>query len=627
MATKDIKYIGRDFDGFKSNLIEFAQSYFPNTYNDFETASPGTLFIEMAAYVGDVLSYYTDYALKESMIHRATERKNLYDLAQGFGYKPKVSVASTAKLDIYLKIPGTYTTTGDVSLAGESSEPDWDYAPIIEEGMVVKTEGDIKFRTLHAVNFQASSSIDPTEVTTHTVNETTGQPEYYLLKKSVTVVSGEKRSTTYIGNGNKNQRFTIGDDNVIEVTSCVDSDGNDWYEVPYLAQDTIFSENVNNEKFDPTKTGDKVGTPYILSLKKTGRRFVTRINENNRVALQFGSGISTNADISILPNPSNVGLGLPGSTSNLTTAFDPSNFMYTKTYGKAPNQSLTINYTVGYGLEGNVPVGLINSVVSKTVTQNSDEITAGLASVVEGSIAVTNPEPASGGQSQETLEEVRENALAHFATQQRAVTKEDYIIRAYSMPPKFGSIQKAFITNDMQIDEKTREEVANPLALNMYILSYDNHKNLTNATTATKENLKNYLSQFRLMTDSVNIKNGYVINLGIDFEIVALAGYNSRDVVLRCIVKVKELLHIDRMQFMQPIIIKDLTLELSKVDGVQSVMKFDIRNLWRTSQGYSGNKYNLENANRGGIIYPSMDPSVFEIKYPNKDIQGRATTY
>ena len=265
--------------------------------------------------------------------------------------------------------------------------------------------------------------------------------------------------------------------------------------------------------------------------------------------------------------------------------------------------------------------------LSKTLTQNSENLNGSLVLVVDSSIAVTNPTPATGGKSKETVEEIRQNALAHFSTQHRAVTREDYIIRALSMPPKFGSVPKVFLTQDKQMDVSSREEVDNPLALNMYVLGYNKDKNLENCGTAVKTNLKNYLSQYRMLTDAVNIKNGYVINIGIDFEIVALAGRNSREVVLRCIEKLKHLFNIDNMQFMQPIIVRDVILEISKLDGVQSVMKLDIRNKWRKSLGYSGVKYNLEEANKNGIIYPSKDPSVFEVKFPDKDIQGRTTNY
>ena len=628
MASKDIKYVGRDFDGFKNNLTEFAQNYFPNTYNDFDTASPGMMFIEMASYVGDVLSYYTDYALKESMLHRAVERKSIYDLAQAFGYKPKISIASTVDIDVYIRIPSTNTVTELEADGALNSKPDWDYAPIIEEGMILKTEGDIRFRTLNSIDFQASSSVDPTDITIHTANGTTGQPEWYLLKKTVTAISGLQKSTTVTDDSVvKNTLETINDTNVVEIVNVVDADENKCYEVPYLAQDSVFEENVNDLAFDPSTSDDKANAPYILSLRKTSRRFVSRISEDNKLQIQFGSGISSDADISFTPNPTNVGSNIPNSSNKLNQAFDPSNFMYTKTYGKAPDSNLTVTYTTGYGLNGNVPSGKIDTVVSKTIVQNSEDLDSSLTTVVESSLAVTNVGPATGGKSAETVEEIRQNALAHFSTQRRTVTREDYIIRAYSMPSKFGSVPKVFVTNDTQVDMKTREEIKNPLALNMYVLGYDKNKNLQNCGEAVKKNLRNYLSQHRMFTDAVNIKNGYIINIGIDFEIVALAGRNSREVILKCIDKLKELLHIDKMQFMQPIIIKDLMLELSKIDGVQSVMKMDIRNKWRASLGYSGNKYNLEDANKSGIIYPSKDPAVFEVKFPEKDIQGRTTTY
>ena len=626
---KDINYVGRDFDGFKSNLIEYAKNYFPNSYNDFSSASPGSMFIEMAAYVGDVLSYYTDYSLKESMLHRAEERKNVYSLAQSFGYKPKISIASTCTVDVFQLVPSTWTTDPGASTRGASSQPDWDYALIIEEGMELKTDGDIKFRTTEPINFAASSSFNPTEVTVYQTNATTGQPEYYLLKTKAKVVSGKESTITEnISTVVKNRKVKLTTANIVEITSVVDSDGFTWYEVPYLAQDTIFEENVNTEAFDPLLNSDKVNSPYILSLKKTARRFITRIDENNNMELQFGAGISNNSDVSILPSPLNVGTNLPGSTNKLDQAFDPSNFMYSKTYGKAPDTSLTIKYSTGYGLEGNVAQGLINTIVNKTCTYTSDGFDSTIMNdTIIPSLAVSNPEPATGGKSAETLDEVRNNALAYFSTQQRAVTREDYIIRAYSMPGKFGSVAKVFVGPDTQIDLKTKEEVANPLALNMYVLGYDNFKNLTDLNTATKRNLQTYLSQYRMLTDSINIKNGYVINIGIDFEVVVLPGRNSRDVIIRCIDKLKELFHIDRQHFNQPIIVKDLILELANIDGVQSVVNVDIRNKWRTTLGYSGNKYNMEDATKAGIVYPSLDPSVFEVKFPDQDIRGRATTY
>ena len=624
--TKQIKYINKTFPEFKQNLVQFAKNYFPSTYNDFTDASPGTMFIEMAAYVGDVLSFYTDYTLKENMLQYASERKNLLNIAQSFGYKPKISVASSTDIEVYQLLPSINTS----SAAGINSRPDYDYALTINSGMEVQTQAGTIFRTMRDVNFRESSSLSPTEVTIYQLNAVTGAPEYYLLKKMVPVVSGEPRTLTItINEPKKNLKIKINDDNIIGINSVTDSDGNNWYEVPFLAQDTIYEDNVNNFDFDPLLEAESAQTPYILSLKKTARRFVTRITTDNKLELQFGSGISSNSDISILPNTENVGSNLPASSTFLDTAFDPSNFLLSRTYGQVPSTTtLTINYSVGYGLAGNVSSNTINTINSKTVTLNTENtLNSSLLTIIQNSIQVNNSQPATGGKSEETLDEIRQNALAYFATQNRAVTREDYIIRTYSLPPKYGSVAKAYITADQQVIPATGLSVANPFALNLYVLGYDSSKNLTNVNRATKENLRNYLSQYRILTDAVNIKNGYIINLGIDFKVVVLPGRNSREVILKCIQTLKELFSIDRMQFRQPIFTKDLVLALASTDGVQSVIDIKFTNKWKTVDGYSGNRYNLAGATREGIIYPSLDPSVFEIKYPERDIRGQAVTY
>jgi len=623
--TKQIKYVNKTYSEFKQNLVEFAKNYFPNTYNDFTDASPGTMFIEMAAYVGDVLSFYTDYTLKENMIQYANERKNLINIAQSFGYKPKLSVASNVDLDVYQLIPSKNTGSSD----GVVSQPDFDYAYLIESGMEVQSPDGIIFRTVRDVNFRESSSLSPTDVTVYQVGSN-GAPEYYLLKKSVAAVSGEPRSTTVtVGEAQKFYKIKINDDNIIGIDSVTDSDGNVWTEVPFLAQDTVFEENVNNFDFDPLLEPDSVQTPYILSLRKTGRRFITRITPDNRIELQFGSGISTNSDISILPNPENVGSNLPGTTSKLDIAFDPSNFLLSRTYGQVPSTTtLTINYTVGYGIAGNAPSNSISRINSRTIQYTTEaSLDNAVVNIINNSLAVNNPSPATGGKSSETLDEIRQNALAYFSTQNRAVTREDYIIRAYSMPPRYGAIDKAYITQDQQILPSTGRATQNPFALNMYVLGYNQNKQLTNVSRATKENLRNYLSQYRLLTDAVNIKDGYIINIGVDFKVIVLPGRNSREVVLRCIKTVQDFFAIDKMQFRQPIIVRDLILALASTDGVQSVMDIRILNKWRESEGYSGNRYDIATANQNGVIYPSLDPSVFEIKFPQQDIRGKAVTY
>lgn len=620
-VSKDIKYSNKDFGGIKNELMSYAKNYFPTAYNDFSSASPGMMFMEMAAYVGDVLSYYTDYSMKENMIQHAQERKNLYSLAQSFGYKPKVSVASVVTVDAFIEVPATGT--------GAASAPDFDYAPILLTGMVVKSSGGIKFTTINDIDFAAESSVDTVDVSISRVDGN-GQPTHYILKKQVQAVSGEGQTKTItIGEPEKYKKILISDDNIIGIDKVVDSDDNIWYEVPYLAQDTLFESHINSSAFDPTQSTNSKETPYILSLRKTTRRFISNITSENKYELQFGSGISTDPDVEIIPSPSNVGKKIIGSSDNMDISFDPSNFLYTNTYGQVPtNTTLTVHYSTGYGIKGNVDSDQLTTIDSgKSFSFRVDGLNSNLKTTVENSLTVNNPEPATGGKSTETLEEVRNNALAHFSTQQRAVTKEDYIVRAYSLPPKFGSVNKVHMEQDSVIDNKTEKAVNNPLALNMYVLGYNKSKNLTNLNSTTKGNLKKYMSQYRLMTDSINIKNGYIINIGINFQIVVLPGRNSKEVVLRCIDALKEEFHIDRMQFNNPIIVKDTILTLAGVEGVQSVIGVDFVNKWRESEGYSGNKYDLELANQNGIIYPSLDPAVFEIKFPNQDIKGEVVTY
>lgn len=623
--NRDVKYLNKEFGEFKQNLVEYARNYFPNTQNDFTDASPATMFVEMAAYVGDVLSFYTDYTLKENLLQHAQERKNILDIAQSFGYKPKLSVPANVDLDVYQLVPAT-NTGGD----GSSSHPDWDYAFLIESGMEVQTETGIIFQTTRDVNFRHSSSASPTDVSVYQTNSGTGLPEFYLLKKSVSAIHGESRTQQItVGAPEKFYKARVNDNNVIGINSVSDSDGNTWTEVPFLGQDTVYEENVNNFDFDPLLEVDSVNTPYILSLRKTGRRFITRITPDNKLEMQFGSGTSTESDVTILPNPANVGSHLPNTSNLFDTAFDPENFMVSRTYGQVPSSTtLTVNYTVGKGIESNVAADTITVVNSKTVQQTvSKELVPAVKLGAVNSIAVNNPLAATGGRSEETVEEIRQNSLAYFATQNRVVTREDYIIRAYSMPSRFGGIEKAYITPDQQIIPTSGATVDNPFALNMYVLGYNSQKQLTEASRATKENLRNYLSQYRLLTDAVNIKNGYIINIGIDFDVVVLPGRNSREVILKCIEALKEEFHIDNMAFRQPIIVRDITLLLASVDGVQSVMGVRIDNKWRESEGYSGNRYSITAATRDGVLYPSLDPSVFEIKYPDTDIRGKAVTY
>jgi len=445
-VSKEVKYLNKDFEGFRNDLIEYAKTYFPNTYTDFNESSPGMMFIEMAAYIGDVLSYYVDSQFKESILAYAEEKRTIYNIAQSLGYKPKVSYPASTVLDVYQTVPATGT--------GDSTRPNMNYALSVTDATKVKSTTTGKtFRFMDNVNFKYSSSFDPTTVSIFETDSNV--PTKYLLKKRVRAISGEvKEELISFTSAVKYDKVVLGNPNVIEILSCVDSDGNSWYEVPFLAQDTIFDEVENTSANDSDLTQYNDTVPYLLKLRKTPRRFTPFIRDDNRTEMRFGAGISDNPDEEIIPNPDRVGSSLASGISKLDTAFDPANFLNTRTYGLAPsNTTLTIKYTVGGGIEDNVPANDIKNLSDITYDIDETLLTAATVQQTKDSVAVNNPDPAGGGRSGESLIEVKNNALAYFQAQSRAVTKEDYMIRAISLPQRFGNIAKVYIVQDEQLNQ------------------------------------------------------------------------------------------------------------------------------------------------------------------------------
>ena len=621
---KEINYLGRDFSQFRDNLIEFAKSYFPNTYNDFNESSPGMMIMEMSSYIGDVLSYYTDYQFKETLLNEAAGKANVLSISRAMGYQSKNSIPSIVDVDVYIIIPAV-----DV---GGSYAPDLRYALTVNEGMRVATEKGIEFRTLEPANFAQTASLSPTEITVYQINDVTKTPEFYLLKKSVKAIAGNLKTKTFnFGKAKRYDKIIIEEDNndIVEVVSITDADDNTWREVPFLAQDIILEPISNTRDNDPNLHVYSDTTPYLLKPTKVPRRFITKFNSTNNLEIQFGSGVSDISDEELIPNPDNIGSALLGLQKQFDFPIDPSNFVYTKTYGLAPgNTTLTVKYTTGGGISSNVSAGTITEIVERTFTLDDELLDFVLASNTKNSLAVINSKPASGGRSTETIDEIRQNALSLFSSQQRAVTKEDYLIRCYAMPPKFGAIAKAYITQDDNIntDTVTNDRVPNPLALNLYTLGYTDLGKLTPLNSAIKHNLQNYIKQYRMLTDAVNIKNAFIINIGVLFDIVTLPDYNSNEVLLKCIAKFKETFDIMKWKIGQPIIISKLYVDLDKVEGVQTIQSIKIVNLFDTTSGYSGNVYNINEATKDGIIYPSLDPSIFEIRYLDSDIIGKVVT-
>ena len=635
-VSKDVKYLNKDFSGFRDGLIEFAKTYFPNTYNDFNESDPGMMFIEMASYVGDTLSYYMDEQFKESMLAFAEEKKTIYEIAQGYGYTPRQASPASVVLDVFQTVPART----DITDSDGGRAPNEDYCLHIPAGMQSTATNGTVFRTTDDVVFRDSSSLSPRQDTVAEVDDEQNITKW-ILKKQVKAVSGTI-TTEYItfGQAEKYKRIALNSNPVLEIISVTDSDGNKWYEVPFLAQDTVYADFENTTNNSPDLVEGRNFAPFLLKLVKTSKRFKTYIRPDGKTEMRFGSGVAAGADEEIIPNPSSVGSNLPGTPSFLDTAFDPANFLNTATYGQCPtNTTLTIKYSFGGGIDDNVAASSITNITSHTPQFDSSlSLDTNLQTLTLNSTAVTNPNPAAGGGGPETLENVRVNAAAYFQAQSRAVTKDDFITRVYSLPAKYGNIAKVYMIQDEQVAATGQNEgdptfQPNPLALNMYMLGYDNNKRLISLNQAVKENVQTYLSQYRMMTDAIQLKDAWVCNIGIDFAIYTKRGFNKNEVLLGCVDRLKTYFQTDKWQINQPIVLADISSIILNVEGVATVVKplenstelIQVTNKFGTIGGvtYSENIYDVYSSTFNSVLYPPVDPAIFEVKYPDNDIRGR----
>jgi len=614
---RDIRYIDRDFNDFRTKLINYSQTYFPDTYNDFTPDSTGMLFIEMASYVGDVLSFYLDNQVQETFIQYARETENLFNMAYMLGYKPKVTTAASVDIDFYQQLPAKSSASVII--------PDFDFSLLVPENTVVtaNNQGGTEFLIEDVIDFSASSSLDPTTISVYQISGTT--PTSFLAKKTRKAISAQIRTTQFdFSSPVRFDTVDIIDTNIIGILDCIDSDGNEWYEVSNLAQENVYDTIRNTNTNDPNVEDDGTGNdvPYLLQLKSVQRRFAARFTNTGSMQLQFGAGNFGDNDEEIIPNPDNVGLGLPFERDQLTTAFSPLNFVFTNTYGIAPsNTVLTVRYLTGGGVSANVESGTLTGLDNSNVKFiNSNLSNSILANEIFNSLSTNNPIAADGGQDGDTTEELRQNALGNYQTQLRTVTKEDYLIRAMSMPSNLGVIAMAF-AEPCKVGEY--ETGTLPSILDLYVLSYDINTNLKPCSPTLKRNLKTYLSEYRMINDAINIKDAFIINIGINFDIVVRPNYNNNETLTKCIESLTSYFNIKNWQINQPIIIPELNILLDKIEGVQTVKNLKIDNLAGEALGYSEYAYDVIGATINDVVYPSIDPMVFEVKYPNTDIKGR----
>jgi len=644
--TKDINYLNRDFASLRQQLIDFTKQYYPQSYKDFSESSPGQIFIEQAAYVGDVLSYYTDQQFFESFLQFAQDRRNIINGAKFLGYKPKVSSASSTIIDIFQLLPATRSNDNVYS-------PDERYCLILKPFTQLTSVSGVNFIIEESIDFSQDTKFSPREITVYS-RDNTGAPQFYLVKKSAKGYSG----TIVVKQFSVTEQvpfysIKLDETNVLKIISVIDSNNINYYEVDYLAQDTIPIEIDNVPLNNQTLSQYRSETPKVLKYLRTEKRFVTTVDENNQTTIQFGANNENYDNTVIIPNPSNIGVSL-SNLKNLNISLDNTNVLKANSYGVSPsNTTLTVTYIVGGGLNSNVNSGEINSILAVSYLNDVTSLTDSeviLLNTIKNSLRVNNVESSTGGNGAESNEEIRQNAILNFSTQNRMVTEDDFLLRVYALPPQLGNIAKAYIqsnlTREVQynglitgvlnpqnnstvdltplnpLDRRKFLQSNNPFTNNLYLLGYDANKNLTQINPATLQNLIAYLQNYKILTDKINIVDGYIINIGVQFKITVFKGFNKAEVLNNCIQSVKSFFAIDNWSFNQPINLSQINFEIMQNEGVQSVSDIMIKNLTIDDGNYSPVAYDINIATQNNIVYPPKDPAIFEVKYMDSDIKG-----
>lgn len=590
-----IKYLNLGFDEAVKDLTDFSKVFFPKTSKDFSDASSGQMMIEQAAFVTDVLSYYIEDRYKNSNIVTAKNINSVFTLARSLGYPLQGPRAASGMQNFYLEVPATTGSFND-------SIPDMRYA-INFKNVQLQNSNGIVFECLEDVDFtkvNISSSLE-SRVSKRFSN---GSPSHFILKKQAFVSAGKTVTETItVGDYVKFRSVDLSEPNVLEIISVTDSDGDEWYEVDFLAREAIF-EAVRNTN------SDSQHVPYTLKLKTVPKRFTKQINpETGRTTLKFGPGKASEIGTPFVPDPADIALDLKGRLTFTPPYIDPQNFLKTRTLGLAPyNTTLTVKFRVGGGRITNTSENSLRDIISREVEFNSANLSVSEANNTLSSFSTNNDKPHTGGDEPETIEEIKENASAFFAAQGRLCQREDYIAFSLSLPTKFGKIFRVHV-----------ERNNNPNGgVQIYVIAKDVNEKLSAPTETLKRNLKNYLSHFARLSQGIDILPGKIINIGIDYSIVVKPGYNKTQVKLETLQKIKDYFNINNWQLNQPIILDDIRVLIKETDGVLSISELKIINKNNVQDGkqYSSEVFAVDLNTRNQIVFPPQN-CMFEVKYPN----------
>jgi hypothetical protein len=587
-----INYTSRDFNTIRRDLIEYSKRYYPNTYSDFSEASFGSLMVDSVSYIGDVLSFYLDYQFNESFLNTASEFDNVIKIANQLGYKYNNRSTAYGEITLYISVPADATSNG----------PNTNYLPILKKGSTFKSTGGQLFTLMQDVDFSESTN----EVVVANVDTTTGTPSSFAIKTKGVVQSGfYTQKQIDVGEYERFRKIDLDDSSVLEIISVVDSDGNQYYEVDHLSQDVIFKE-VPNYNFQTD------GVPSILKPFAVPRRFTTIKNASTTI-MQFGYGSEDELLTNSVVDPAQTVLQMHATDYFSDTAFDPTNLIKTDKFGVAPaNTTLTITYRKANPNVSNVGASTITSVVSTNFTfPNLTSTTVSQRVNVQTSLEINNESPFVGEIRLDQVEELRTNTLGFYAAQNRAVSLLDYQSLIYGMPSNFGRVKRCSISQDNNSFKRN---------INIYVISENNNNVLITTNNTLKENLKTWLSQYKMINDTIDILDVVIVNIGVDFNIVANPNYDKAEVLNTALTTLRLELF-NKMEIGESFSIAKVYNVLNKLNGVLDTTSVKVNS--KIGGIYSNASLNLDKLlTYDGKYVKAPKNVIYEIKYPLVDIKG-----
>jgi hypothetical protein len=586
-----IKYTSRDYDSIRKDLIQHAKKYYPDSFQDFNEASFGALMVDAVSYVGDMLSFYLDYQANESFLTTANEYNNVLKHGKAMGYKMEASPSSYGTVTLFISVPVVSLGIG----------PDISYAPILRRGTSFRTTGGTTFMLTNDVNFA-----DPANEITVSKMNNDGRALEYAIRAYGQVVSGVFASQDFaIKDFERFKRLDLGEPNLTEIVSVFDSEGNQWYEVDHLSQNTIYKSIINN--------GVNANTvPNLLKPFVVMRRFAVE-KEAGRNFLQFGYGSESNVSYEGFLKPDDLVLERHARDYITDLSFDPSKLIQSDKFGLSPsNTILTVTYRVNSRDTVNTGAGTITAVNNSLFHfPDSNVLNNATKTAIIGSLEVINDEQITGDVSYPSMDEIKRRIFDTFASQNRAVTAQDYKALVYMMPPRFGVIKRCHIFQDPDAFKRN---------VNMYIISENSDGNLIKSNSTIKNNLKNWINQYRMINDSVDVLDTKIINIGIDFTLVAQAE-RDKFTILRAAEDALRATFLSIGEISEPISISDIYRILNRVDGVSDTV--DVTLVRKFGTRYSSFDFNVEdNMSFDGRYLLCPEDSIFEIKYLDTDIRG-----